>query len=188
MRARQARTVRWCRGGDEDPALAEIDPCGHRLGSEGCGQRGGDRPSLQRAEHRDREDRRRARQDEHAFALLHAELAQRAGEAVARAGEFRIAELDRRYPAAEHPQRRAAGERTLRVAVDRLVREVQPAARQALQRVGRTRPAEAAALLGVVGEMRRYAQILRAFANEQGFPHARLPGDPDSCGEDRVAR
>jgi hypothetical protein len=147
--------------GHEQPRVAHLAARGDRLRAEGREQRRHHAAGLQRAQHRDVELGQPPHQHEDALARRHAQAAQRVGEAAGGGRQVGVAEVDALAALADPADRGAALARRAEVAVDRLVRDVQPAARQAGELRARLRPVEAAADRVVVGQVRRHAPPAR---------------------------
>ena len=112
--------------GHQHPGVTQAQPLLDRLRTEGGEQRAEDGAVLERAEGGDIQLRDPACEHEHALAGAHAEPGQDAREPVGLELQLRIGDLGRRVALAEETQRHRVGRRALRLAVDRLVRDVEP--------------------------------------------------------------
>lgn len=162
-------------GGDDHAGFADPEPRGDRLGSEGAEERRGHRAVLQGAEDGDVELRDRAEEREDAVAAADPERGDRVGEAVGLAREVGIAQVARAVRAMTPNRQLVASPRE--VAVDRFVRDVDPAPGEAVEVVARVRPPERRAGARVV------FQVVRPTAQLDDAVHR--PGRCSRCARPR---
>lgn len=131
------------RRGHQHPAIADGEALLERLRPERGEEGAHDAGVLQRAECGDIELGHAAAQDEDALALTHVQPAQHVGEAIAEAAEVVVRKIARPTVLAEPAQREVRGTSAARMAIDRLVGDVEPApAGQSVERPARRGPRE----------------------------------------------
>ena len=144
-------------GRHQQPGVAHLAAGGDRLRAEGGEQRRDDAAGLQRAEHGDVELGQPPHQHEDAVARRQPQAAQRAREAADRLRQVGVAQVAPVAALADPADRDMRAAAVGDMAVDRLVRDIQPAAGQAGQRLARLRPVEAGAESARVGHVGRHA-------------------------------
>jgi hypothetical protein len=161
--------------GHQDLRAAERESLADRFRAEGREERAGDGAVLQRAEDHAVQLGHAAGERDDPVARFHPEPGERIGEPARRLLQIPIGELPSLAAASEPADGGAVTVRALGVAVDALVRDVQPAGRQAIERCPLGRPAERSASGGEVRQVGVDPEQLRLLVDRLGA-HSRLLG------------
>ena len=162
------------RRGQQHPGVPQTQALLDRLRAERGEQRAEHRSVLERAERRDVQLRDPAREHEHPLAALHPERREHAREAVRLPLQLPVGELRRRVALAQEAQRDRVRQGTVRVAIDRLVGDVQAAVGQAGEAGPRRRPRELRPRPIVVGQVRSVPARVRLANRMPARPFRKL--------------
>jgi hypothetical protein len=160
-------------GGEHHAALPDHQAHANRVRPEGGEERADDHARFQAAQHADVELGYPPAQHEQAVSLPDPELPEDVGEAVGEPLQFRVSDRTRAAVALQAAERDPCRERPRGVAVDRLVRDVERAARQSFELALNRFPRKRHACSVSTGQIRRHAERC-SLANDKRSRHVRL--------------